>query len=50
MHVNPVKKGLVMRPDDCCWSSYNNFAFDQGAVAACPWQIKYVRLPLSYRA
>lgn len=47
--MNPVRKGLVKRPQDWRWSSYNNFAFDKTAVAACPIQIDYVRLPESYR-
>jgi REP element-mobilizing transposase RayT len=50
MHLNPVKKGLVKRPEDWRWSSYNNFALDKETVAACPVQIDYVRLPLGYRA
>ena len=49
MHLNPVKKGLVKRPEDWRWSSYNNFALDQATVAACPIQIDYVRLLLGYR-
>jgi hypothetical protein len=50
MHLNPVKKGLVKRPEDWRWSSYNNFALDKATAAACPIQIDYVRLPLTYRA
>ena len=50
MHLNPVKKGLVKRPEDWRWSSYNNFALEKATVAACPIQIDYVRLPLGYRA
>ena len=50
MHLNPVKKGLVKRPEEWRWSSYNNFALDKATVAACPIQIDYVRLPLGYRA
>jgi len=49
-HRNPVKKGLVKRPEDWRWSSYNNFALDPAVVAACPIQIDYVRLPLGYCA
>ena len=49
MHVNPVRKGLVKRPEDWRWSSYNNFALDKATVAACPIQIDYVRLPEGYR-
>jgi REP element-mobilizing transposase RayT len=49
MHQNPVKAGLVKRPEDWRWSSYNNFALDKGTVAACPIQIDYIRLPDSYR-
>ena len=50
MHMNPVRKGLVKRPEDWPWSSFNNFALDHAAVAACPIQIDYVRLPSGYRA
>jgi len=49
MHMNPVRKGLVRRPQDWRWSSYNNFALDKATVAACPIQIDYVRLPQGYR-
>ena len=50
VHMNPVRKGLVKRPEDWRWSSYNNFALDKATVEACPIQIDYVRLPLGYRA
>jgi putative transposase len=50
MHLNPVRKGLVKRPEDWRWSSYSNFALDKATVVACPIQIDYVRLPLGYRA
>ena len=49
MHFNPVRKGLVAKPEDWRWSSYNNFALDKGAVAGCPLQVDYVQLPESYR-
>ena len=50
MRLNPVRKGLVPRPEDWRWSSYNNFALDKAVVADCPIQIDYVRLPEGYRA
>jgi hypothetical protein len=50
MHLNPVRKNLVKRPEDWRWSSYNNFALDKATVAACPIQIDDVRLPLGYCA
>jgi putative transposase len=50
MHLNPVKRGLVARPEDWQWSSYNNFALDKGTVAACSIRIDYVHLPVGYRA
>ena len=50
MHLNPVRKGLVSRPEEWRWSSYNNFALDRGAVESCPIQIDYVQLPKEYRA
>jgi len=48
--MNPVKKGLVKRPEHWRWSSYNNSTLDKATVAACPIQINYVRLPLGYGA
>ena len=48
MHLNPVRKGLLKRPEDCRWSSYNKFALDNATVAASPIPIDYVRLPLGY--
>jgi hypothetical protein len=45
MHNNPVRKGLVKRPEDWKWSSYNNFALDRSRVARCPIQIDYVDFP-----
>jgi REP-associated tyrosine transposase len=50
MHLNPVRKGWVAKPQEWRWSSYNNFALDKAAVAACPLQVDYVHLPESYRA
>jgi putative transposase len=50
MHLNPVRKGLVEKPEQWRWSSYNNFSLDKAVVAACPIQIDYVHLPDSYRA
>ncbi len=52
IHLNPVGKGLMKRPQD--WSpragsSYNNFSLEKAVVAACPIQIDYVRLPEGYR-
>jgi REP element-mobilizing transposase RayT len=49
MHLNPVRKGLASRPEDWRWSSYNNFALDKDAAAACPIEIDPVHLPQSYR-
>jgi REP element-mobilizing transposase RayT len=50
MHYNPVRKGLVERPEQWRWSSVNNFSLDKSVVAACPIQIDYVQLPDNYRA
>jgi len=41
MHLNPVRKTLVDRPEEWVWSSYNNFAVDSSCVARCPIQIDY---------
>ena len=49
MHQNPVRRGLVAKPDEWPWSSYNNFALQKAAVGRCPIQIDYVRLPPGYR-
>ena len=49
MHMNPVRKGLVAKPEDWPWSSYNNFALDHTLVAGCPIQVDYVQLPEGYR-
>lgn len=49
MHLNPVRKGLVAKPEDWRWSSYNNFALEKAAVAGCPIQVDNVRLPDGYR-
>ncbi len=49
MHLNPVRKGLVAKPEEWRWSSYNNFALDRSVVARCPIQIDYTYLSESYR-
>ncbi len=50
MHLNPVRRGLVERPEDWRWSSSDNFALDRATVARCPIQVDYVRLPEGYQA
>ena len=50
MHYNPVRKGLVQKPEQWRWSSYNNFALDKSVVAASLIQIDCVQLPDDYRA
>ena len=38
MHRNPVKRGLVARPEDWRWSSYRAYAFaEQGMVNLNQW-------------
>ena len=49
MHLNPVRKGLVDKPQGWRWSSYNNFALDKEQVRRCPLRVDYVRLPVGYR-
>jgi hypothetical protein len=49
MHLNPVRKGLAAKPGEWGWSSHNEFALDKKLVTTCPIQIRYVRLPESYR-
>ena len=41
MHLNPVRKTLVERPEDWAWSSYNNFSLDRARVERCPVEIDY---------
>jgi hypothetical protein len=50
MHRHRVWKGLVKRPEDWRWSSYDNPALDKATIAACRIQIDHVRLPRGYRA
>jgi putative transposase len=50
MHMNPVRKGLIEKPEQWRWSSYNNFSLEPSVVAACPIHIDYVHLPDNYRA
>ncbi len=49
MHLNPVRKGFVRRPQDWPWSSYNNFGLDKEKIKLCPMQIDYVHLAELYR-
>ena len=52
MHLNPVRKGLVRRPEDwsrLAGSSYNNYGLDKGKIKVWPMQIDYVHLSESYR-
>jgi putative transposase len=45
MHLNPVRRRIVDRPEQWRWSSYNNFSLEKADMEACPIQIDYVRLP-----
>ena len=49
MHSNPVRKGLVAKPEEWRWSSFRNFSREESERAACPIEIDYVELPESYR-
>jgi len=49
MHLNPVRQGLVAKPEDWPWSSYNNFALEADRVKACPIRIDYIHLPEDHR-
>ena len=49
IHHNPVRRGLVKRPEDWRWSSYSNFSLDRAKVEGCPIRIDFVRLPERYR-
>ena len=38
MHRNPVKRGLVLEPEQWDWSSYRGYAFgEEGAVKLNQW-------------
>jgi hypothetical protein len=50
MHLNPVRRGLVRKPEQWRWSSYNNFSLDQATVRACAIQADYVSVSEQYRA
>ena len=41
IYRNPVKRGLVEKPDDWPWSSYRHYAFDEQAIVAIesPWAV-----------
>ena len=47
-HLNPVRKGLVKRPEEWAWSSYNDYALDREEVSRCRVRIDYVDLPPAY--
>jgi putative transposase len=32
MHRNPVKRGLVQKPQQWRWSSFRHYAYDEGGV------------------
>ncbi len=49
MHFNPVRKGLVNKPEAWRWSSCNNFSLDGATVEGCPIRIDYVQLLEEYR-
>ena len=49
MHLNPVRKALVDRPQEWRWSSCQNFSLEQSVRAACPIQIDDALLQDSYR-
>ena len=50
IHLNPVREGLVGKPQQWPGSSYNNFTLDKAIVAGCPIEINDVRLPKGYAA
>src|SRR5271169_6697327 len=39
VHRNPVKRGLVVQPEDWPWSSYRHYALDEQGIVAVesPW-------------
>jgi putative transposase len=50
MHYNPVRRGLVGKPEEWRWSSCNNFSLDPTVIKTCPIRIDYVHLSGEYRA
>jgi hypothetical protein len=50
MHSNPLRKGLVSKPEEWRWSSYSNFALNKALLADYPIQIDYSTLSKQYRA
>ncbi len=50
MHMNPVRKGWVTKPEEWRWSSYNNYSLDANVVKGCTIVVDYVMLPETYRA
>jgi hypothetical protein len=47
IHLNPVKAGLVSRPEDCRWSSYNEYAVTSAEEQKkrCGLIVDRVRIP-----
>jgi hypothetical protein len=37
MHRNPVKRGLVLEPEQGKWSSYRSYAYDEVGVQINQW-------------
>ena len=52
IHLNPVKAGLVSRPEDCRWSSYNEYAVTSAEEQKkrCGLIVDRVRIPSDPRA
>jgi hypothetical protein len=52
MHLNPVKAGLVSRPEDWRWSSYNEYAgmSAEERKKRCGLIVDRVRIPSDPRA
>lgn len=45
MHENPVKRGLVLKPEQWTWSSYRYYAYgEQGAVKMNDWGAAIMRV------
>jgi hypothetical protein len=36
MHQNPVKRGLVLAPEDWKWSSYRTYTFNERGAGGAP--------------
>jgi putative transposase len=49
IHRNPVKRGLVTRPEDWMWSSYRSYFYGEPGLVRVnfqEWKLEIKRVPL----